>query len=107
MWGSFIMKFFGGATLIEAWYDPHSIDPNNVFIKQSIQEGIWITEFVKDTPLEVRLYLNSTHNTFHTGSSFTVLEMHPMSSLCAFTSVDITAHQSIRISTHQSTLIHM
>ena len=50
------MKCFGGATLIEAWYEAHSIDPNNVFIKQSIQEGIWITESVKDTPLEVLLY---------------------------------------------------
>lgn len=71
------MKFVGGATLIEAWYLAHSIDPDNKFIKQSMESGIDVMEFVKDTPMEVLLYLKDVHNTLHAGSAFTPTEMCP------------------------------
>ena len=81
-----MMKFVGGATLIEAFYEAHSIDKDNKFVKQCIEEGIDVMEFVKDTPMEVLQYLKSSHNTFHSGSAFTVLEMHPLLVLCVQTS---------------------
>ena len=77
------MKFVGGATLIEAFYEAHRQDPNNVYVQQAIDDGITIMEFVKDTPMEVLLYLKGAHNGFHSGSAFPVLEMCPsVSSIC-------------------------
>ena len=72
------MKFVGGATLIEAWYQAYDTDPDNVSIKQSLEIGIEVMEFVKDTPMEVLLYLKNILNTLHAGSEFTVLEICPM-----------------------------
>ena len=82
-WGSYTTKFVGGATLVDAFYEAHRIEPDNAYVKQAIDDGITIMEFVKDTPMEVLLYLKGAHNGFHSGSSFTVLEMYPsLSSIC-------------------------
>ena len=67
------------ATLAEAIYLAHRMEPNNPHVQKVLRDGIpgGGVLFRENTPEDVIRWLAFEHNTFHHGSSYNVVEMRP------------------------------